>query len=96
LTFAAQTAVADNGFLEVFCTFRTVGSGTTAVLQGVGILDHTLAATGLSTANVSVAKATSAGFDSTVSNLRIGFSFNGGTSFAGTTNLVQAELWNLA
>jgi hypothetical protein len=96
LTFAAQTAVADTGFLEIFVTFRTVGSGTTAVISATGILDHVLAATGLSTANVSVAKAVSAGFDSTVSNLRIGWSFNGGTSFAGTTNMVQAELFNLA
>lgn len=95
LTFAAQTAVADVGLIEVFATFRTVGSGTTAVLQAVGILDHQLATTGLSTLNSSVQRFTSAGFDSTVANLQIGFSFNGGASFAGNTDLVQAELGNL-
>jgi hypothetical protein len=96
LTFAAQTAVADTGFIEVFVTFRAVGSGTTAIIRATGILDHVLAATGLSTANVSVAKGTSAGFNSTVASSKIGFSFNGGTSFAGTTDMVQAELFNLA
>jgi hypothetical protein len=96
LTFAAQTAVADTGFLEVFATFRTVGSGTTAVIAGTGVLDHTLAATGLSTANVSVAKLVSAGFNSTLASARIGFSVNFGTSFTGTSNMTQAELFNLA
>lgn len=97
LTLAAQTAVADNGFLEVFVTFRTVGSGTSAIIRGTAILDHTLASTGLSTANISVASATSAaGFDSTVASLQIGLSANMGTSFAGTTDMVQAELYNLA
>lgn len=97
LTFAAQTGVADNGFLEVFVTFRTVGSGTSAILRSTAMLDHTLASTGLSTANVSLASATSgAGFDSTVANSRIGVSINMGASFTGTTDLVQAELYNLA
>jgi hypothetical protein len=34
----------------------------------------------------------SSGFDSTVAGLVIGTSFNGGTSFAGTCSLVEAEL----
>jgi hypothetical protein len=96
LTFAAQTAVADTGFLEVFLTFRTVGSGTSAVIRVTGTLSHALAATGLSTANQSIAKVTSSGFDSTVSALKIGCTFTGGTSFTGTTDQVQAELFNLA
>jgi hypothetical protein len=96
LTFAAQTAVADDGFLEVFLTFRTVGSGTSAVIRVTGTLSHRLAATGLSTANQSIAFATSAGFDSTVASLKIGCTFTGGTSFTGTVDQVQAELYNLA
>jgi hypothetical protein len=96
LTFAAQTAVADDGFIDVYCTFRTVGSGTSAVIRAEGLLDHRLAATGLSTANTSIAVNTGAGFDSTVANLKIGCSVTWGTSFVGTTNLVQAELMNLA
>lgn len=96
LTFAAQTAVADEGFIDLYVTFRTVGSGTSAVLQAAGLLDHRLAATGLSTANTSIAKNTGGGFDSTVANLKIGCSLNMGASFAGTTNMVQSELMNLA
>lgn len=95
LTFPAQTAVADDGFIEVFCTFRTVGSGTSAVISAHGILDHRLPATGLVNTNTGFAKAVSAGFDSTVASLGIGCSFNGGTSFAGNTDLVQTELMNL-
>jgi hypothetical protein len=96
LTFAAQTAVADDGFIDLYITFRTVGSGTTAVLQGSALLDHRLAATGLSVSNTSIARNTGGGFDSTAANLKIGCSLNMGASFAGTTDLVQAELMNLA
>jgi hypothetical protein len=94
LTFAAQTAVADAGFIDVYATFRVVGAA--AVLQGAALLDHQLAATGLSTSNTSTPRTTSGTFDSTVANLRIGCSFNGGAAFAGNADLVQAELMNLA
>jgi hypothetical protein len=96
LTFAAQTAVADDGRIDVEVNFRTVGSGTSAVIRAQGTLDHRLAATGLSTANTSITGTTSAGFDSTVASLGIGISVTWGTSFVGTTDLVQAELINLA
>jgi hypothetical protein len=96
LTFAAQTAVADDGFIDLYVTFRSVGASTSAVIQAAALLDHRLAATGLSTANTSIARNTGAGFDSTVANLKIGCSINMGASFAGTTDLVQAELMNLA
>lgn len=96
LTFAAQTAVADEGRIDVEVTFRTVGSGTSAVLRAQGTLDHRLAATGLSTANTSIVGNTGAGFDSTVASIGIGLSVTWGTSFVGTTDLVQAELLNLA
>ncbi len=96
LTFTAQTAVADDGRLDIEVNFRTVGSGTTAVIRAQGTLDHRLAATGLSVSNTSIVGATSAGFDSTVANLGIGLSVTWGTSFVGTTDLVAAELMNLA
>lgn len=97
LTFAAQTAVVDTGFIEVFVTFRTVGSGTAAILEAVGTITHTLTATGLSTAATSIAiTTTGTGFDSTVANSILGISVNGGTSAAWTIALVQAELYNLA
>lgn len=96
LTFAAQTAVADEGLFEVFATFRTVGSGTAAVIQSVGTLVHRLSITGLSTDVSGMKTATSGGFDSTVASSIIGLSVNGGASAAWTIALVQAELFNLA
>lgn len=94
LTFAAKTAVADAGFYDVYVTFRTVG--TTGIIQAAALLDHQAATTGLANVNTSMVRATSSGFDMTVANLRVGCSFNGGTSFAGNTDLVQSELMNLA
>lgn len=96
LTFSAQTAVVDEGLYEIEAVFRTVGSGTAAVLQSVGFLVHRLSITGLSV-NVSESKiATSAGFDCTVASSQIGLSVNGGASAAWTVNLVSAVLENLA
>jgi hypothetical protein len=95
LTHSAQTAVIDEGTFEVYVTFRTVGSGTTAVIQAMSRLNHRLSITGLSTGVGEAKVGTSAGFDSTVSNSIIGISVNGGASAAWTVNLVQAELNNL-
>ena len=95
LTFSAQTAVADEGVFEVWATFRTVGSGTSAVLQTAGRITHGLSITGLDTLVSETEIATSAGFDSTVASSIIGLSVNGGTSAAWTVSLVQAELVNL-
>jgi len=97
MTWTAQTAVVDEGVFEIFATFRTVGGGTSAVLQTLANRTHRLSVTGLGGAN-SVSEpeiATSGGFDSTVSNLIIGLSVNAGASAAWTVNLVQAELINL-
>ena len=94
LAFATGTAVADTGRFEVVATFRTVGTGTSAVVQGFIACDHHLAATGLTTtgaAGDALILGTSAGFDSTTQTI-IGISINGGTSFSGTNTQVQAEL----
>ena len=93
LTFAAQTAVIDEGEFEIEVVFRA--SGVTAILQALGILGHRLAATGLSTSNNSVAVNTGAAFDVTGANLKMGLSVNGGASAAWTVNVVSAELVNL-
>lgn len=95
ITFAAQTAVADEGFIEIYLTFRSYGSGTATVIQGSGLLNHRLAATGLSTSNASSITATSSGFDGTTANTYIGCSLNAGSSAAWTVTQVQAELQNL-
>lgn len=97
-TFAAGTAVADTGKFEIVAHFRTVGSGTTAVLVGTASCNHALAATGLTTTGASgygQITTVGGGFNSTVASSFISLSFNGGTSFSGTNNLVQVQAYNL-
>ena len=91
----AQTAAADTGEILFEVTFRSVGSGTSAVIAGDVRLSHTLATTGFATRANYIVRATSAGFDSTPANSRIGISINGGTSSAWTVETVVAELFNL-
>jgi len=96
LTFTAGTAAADEGTFEVWATLRTVGSGTSAVIQCVGQVRHRLTTTGLVNAGaIATYTTTGGGFDSTVANSYISTSVNGGTSAAWTITLVQAELTNL-
>jgi hypothetical protein len=96
LTFAAQTAVIDEGVFEIEVGFRSVGAGTAAILSALGVIGHRLATTGLSTSNNSVIHALSAaGFDSTLAALKISASLNVGASASWTINLVSAELVNL-
>lgn len=94
-TFAAGTAAVDSGVFTVTAHFRTVGSGTLAVVVGVASCSHALAATGLVSTGASgfgQILTTSSGFDSTLPNTIIGLSVNGGASFAGTNSVVQSEL----
>jgi hypothetical protein len=93
--FTAQTGVTDNGTFEIWSTFRAVGSGTSAIIQGVAQRRHGASITGFGTAVSEAVAVTSGGFDSTVANSMIGVSVNGGTSAAWTVQLVQAELENL-
>jgi len=96
-TWGAGTAAVDTGLFNVFANFRTVGSGTSAVIQGVARCTHALAATGLTATGASgtgILIGTSNGFNSTTQSV-IGASFNGGSSFSGTCTLVQAQLLGL-
>lgn len=93
-TFGAGTAAADTGIFEVNAVYRSVGTGTTAVLQGICDLTSNLATTGMSSTIKAVAN-TSAGHDSTTANTYLGLSFNGGTSFSGTNTTVVTELINI-
>lgn len=90
-TFAAGTAAADTGVFDVLCLFRTVGSGTSAVVQGQAKLTSNLTTTGISNA-VKALQVTSSGFNSTVASSIIGASYNGGASSAHTIQLLRAEL----
>ena len=94
-TFGAGTAAVDAGVFEVLVTFRTVGAS--GVATGVAKLDHSLAATGLTntgTGGCAVLPVTSSAFSTVVADSYISASFNGGSSFAGTCTLVQAEWEN--
>ncbi len=96
LAFAVGTAVADTGLFSVFLIFRTVGSGTSAVIQGMVSCEHHLAATGLITTGASGSGTiigTSAGFNSTTQTV-LGLSVNGGASFSGTNTMVLSALSN--
>ena len=94
LTFPAGTAAADTGLFELWVNFRTVGAGTSAVIQGAAEIRHNNTTTGLVntvTGSTEVIVGTSAGFASTTQTV-LGVSFNGGASFSGTNTLCQAQL----
>lgn len=96
---AATTAVADEMKVEIMCVFRTVGSGTSAVIEGQLIGQHELTTTGFGgtgLTNTIIVNTTGGGFDSTVSNLSIGVSVNAGTAGAWSIRQANAMLENLA
>ena len=97
MTFAAGTAAVDTGKFTVVGTLRSAGSGTSAVMVGSSMINHALAATGITATGASGTgqiTTVGSGFNSTVSNSYLSVSFNGGTSFSGTNNYVQARLLN--
>jgi hypothetical protein len=94
---SAQTAAIDTGFIELIANFRSVGSGTSAVVAGDLVLWRTNTTTGfLSTSGLAftLMKVTSSGFDSSALT-KIGLSVNGGTSASWTITTVQADLLNI-
>lgn len=92
-TFNASTANADVGHFIIKCLFRTVGSGTSAVLQGrASVIKGLTATTGIVNTVGQALQVTSSGFDSTVASTQIGASLNAGTSASWTLQLVNAEL----
>lgn len=97
MTFAAGTAAVDTGKFTVVVTMRSVGSGTAAVVVGSAMINHALAATGITATGASGTgqiTTVGGGFNSTVANSYMSISFNGGASFSGTCNFVQARLLN--
>jgi len=90
-TFGAGTAAVDAVHVVVRALFRVVGSGTSAILQATARAVTNLTTTGWSNA-VKVRVSTSGGFDSTVANLGIGISYNGGASAAHTIQLVESRI----
>jgi len=97
-TFAAGSAAADTGIFELSVVFQSVGSGTSAVIEGVCELrKNTITAAGIvatAVGNISL-EGSSSGFNSTTSGLKIGVSVNGGTAAAWTITNVHSRLDNL-
>ena len=95
LTFAgAQTAVVDNAIIDVDLIIVSVGGGTSAVIFGAVIIKHKGNAVGLTNQGGNTFYtffANSAGFDSSAAT-KLGLSFNGGASFAGTCDYVFTRL----
>ncbi len=92
---AANTAVADEMQVEIMLTFRAVGSGTTAVLEGSLIAQHELTTTGFggtALGSIIIVNAVSAGFDSTPANSFIGLSVNPGTAGAWSIRQCQGNI----
>jgi hypothetical protein len=91
-TFAAGTAVADTAIIDVYLNIRNIGASGN--VTGSCKIAHSLAATGLTSTGASgngILTATGTGtFNSTTAN-QMGVSFNGGTSFSGTSVLTQSE-----
>lgn len=96
-TGPAQTAVIDTMRADVLMTFRSVGSGTSAVVATWLGYGHDLAVTGFANAvRTYQGQAVSSGFNSTTAATQIGVSANGGSSAAWTLQQCVAELFNLA
>ncbi len=94
LTFGAGTAVIDNGFFDLMVTFRSVGSGTSAVIISSATIAHVLNTTGFTNGGTNaIAGAVSSGFNSTADTY-ISVSLNAGTSAAWTVGQVHAQLFN--
>lgn len=93
-TGSAQTAVIDAAYVTIEVVFRSVGSGTSAVVAGVYVLRHNLATTGFATIAGNAVTGVSGGFDSTVANLLAGVSVNSGASSAWTFVMKNVEVIN--
>jgi hypothetical protein len=91
---AAQTAAIDEGVIEAWATFTTVGAS--AIVRGFTRLTHRLSVTGLSNAaSRTETFTTTVPFDSTVAASKIGVSINIGGVANWTFDAVQASLENL-
>lgn len=96
---AANTAVADEMKLTFHVKFNSVGSGTSAVLEGAVTAEHRLTTTGFGGtgqgANIFI-NTTGAGFDSTVANSILSISINSSTGGTWLIRQCWAMLENLA
>jgi hypothetical protein len=93
LTFAAQTAVADEGWLEAELQIRSIGAS--AFMRAIGRLTHKLAATGFSTDSASFATNSTATSDTSIAAPKFSASLNAGASASWTITEVNTDLVSL-
>lgn len=86
------TAIADEGWVDVYVTVKTIGAS--GVLVGECIVNHNLSTTGHMAQQTFVATVTSGAFDTTVANLIIGVCLTSGASDAITISQVQTYFAN--
>lgn len=91
-TKPAGTAVADEGFCEIFATVRSIGAA--GVVVGEFTMVHNLAATGHMIIPCACVNTVSAGFDMTGATMIAGLTINTGAADVITISMVQAELYN--
>jgi len=96
LTFiaGAQTPILDEGLFTIRCIFRSIGSGTSAILAGDFTLVHDFANGGLSNSNSDYSFLLSSGFNSTTPNSILGITVNSGAAAAWTINQVDVKIEN--
>ena len=95
LTFTgpAQTAVTDNGYVEIAATLRNTGAA--GIMAGILTLTHNLDATGFANIGTPTLQTTSSGFVTTTAGLIIGVSVNPGAAGVWTHQVVQGEMLNI-
>src|SRR3954471_2807215 len=70
LTWDTQSAATDSGLFEIMANFRSIGGGTSAVVEITGTLQHVNTTTGLNTVALNTMKNnTGAGFNSTTQTI---------------------------
>jgi hypothetical protein len=97
-TLPAGTAIADDADIEIVVHFRSVGTGTAAVVVGRMRMVHNLVTTGwVTTGSAVVSPATvSAGFDSATTDLeKIGLAITMAASYVATCPMLRVEGKNL-
>lgn len=92
-TKPAGTAVADEAWVDVIATVRSIGAS--GIVIGELLLVHNLASTGHATTPIVVVNAISSGFDMTANGLKVGLCITTGASDAITIKMVQAEISKL-
>jgi len=89
----AGTAVVDEGKIVIEAIVRSIGAS--GVIAAEFTLVHNLSATGHATVPAVVRSTISAGFDTTVANLKVGLCATTGAADAITVQTVLAEVFNL-